>query len=249
VAARRAADFLLHRMRDAEGRLLHRYREGEADIRAHADDYAYLVWGLLELYRTAFDPAVLARAVALQQEMAAHFWDRHQGGFFKTAADSEELPARPKELYDGALPSANSVALANLLTLERVTGDHRWAEAASDLTRAFAGTVIAQPALFTHFLCGLDLALATGREVVIVGEAEEATTREMLAALNHRYLPHVTVLLKTAANAPHLHRIAPFTEKLGAEKNSTTAYVCTDFICRQPVTDVTGLLARVEGGP
>ena len=164
-AARRAADFVLQKMKDAKGRLHHRFRDGELAVKAHAGDYAFLIHGLLSLYQTTFDLQLAEQAQELQQEMTARFWDDEHGGFFSTPAGSVELPVRPKELYDGAIPSANSVALLNLLLLSRLTGDPQWEDRAQEQIRAFAGTVTSQPSAFTYFLCALDFALRPGEEI------------------------------------------------------------------------------------
>ncbi len=140
-AAVRAARFILTTLRAENGRLLHRFRDGERAIAGHAGDYAFLIHGLLHLYRATFDIGFAEEAAALQQVMVADFWDEDAGGFFLVDPHHLELPVRPKELYDGALPSANSVALTNLLWLSRLTGETRWAEKAQELVRAFAGSV------------------------------------------------------------------------------------------------------------
>ena len=119
--AKRAADFILTDMRRADGRILHRYREGHAAIQANADDYAFLIWGLLELYETIFDVHYLRTALDLNSEMIKYFWDEQDGGFYFTADDAEELIVRQKEIYDGAIPSGNSVAVLNLFRLARIT--------------------------------------------------------------------------------------------------------------------------------
>lgn len=247
-AARHAVRFIRDRLYDGKGRLLHRYRDGEAAIDAHADDYAYLIMGLLELYAAEFDPLHLRLAVKLQREMNERFWDDLNGGFYKTAADNTDLPVRPKEIYDGALPSANSVAFSNLLGLERLTGESRWAEKADELMRAFAGTIQRQPSIFTQFLCGLDFALGAGKEVVLAGEPDAADTREMMAALNATYAPHARVILKTPGNAAALAELAPFTKGLETVDGKATALICSNFICKEPTTDMPTLLARIKGG-
>ncbi len=180
--------------------------------------------------------------------MNRRFWDNQSGGFYKTAADNLDLPVRPKEIYDGAMPSANSVAFSNLLGLERLTGDSRWAERAHELMRAFAGTIQRQPSIFTQFLCGLDFALAAGKDVVIAGDPEAADTHTMLAALNQTYAPHAKVILKTAETAETLAELAPFTKGLEAVDHKATALICSNFICKEPSTDVATLLARIKGG-
>jgi uncharacterized protein YyaL (SSP411 family) len=157
VAAEKAVTFIQSRLTDSNGRLLHRYRDGQAAIDGQAGDYAFLIMGLIELYRTTLKTNHLTYAIALQQKMDAAFWDSDRGGYYLIDAKNTELPVRPKELYDGAMPSANSVALSNLMLLSRLTGNPDWEARAHRLTRAFASTVARQPAAFTHFLNGLDL--------------------------------------------------------------------------------------------
>ncbi|MFZ1200365.1 MAG: thioredoxin domain-containing protein [Desulfobacterales bacterium] len=138
-AAVRAAHFALEKMRGADGRLFHRYREKEVAIDGHAEDYAFLIFGLVELYRTTFDPLYLKESLALQKRMLEDFRDDRNGGFYTTSQANHELPVRPKELYDGAIPSVNSMALYNLLCLARLTGDPKWEEEAPALVRSFSG--------------------------------------------------------------------------------------------------------------
>ena len=122
-AARKAADFIFKTMRDPSGRLLHRFRDGEAALHAHVDDYSFLIWGLLELYEASFDVHYLQSALTLNDDFMAHFWDAGGGGLYFTADDAEELLLRKKEIYDGATPSGNSVAALNLLRLARMTSE------------------------------------------------------------------------------------------------------------------------------
>jgi uncharacterized protein YyaL (SSP411 family) len=168
-AARKAADFILSKMRDQNGRLYHRFRDGELAVEAHANDYAFLIHGLLSLYQTTYDLAFAEEAQALQEIMMERFWDEENGGFFSTPNDSDELPVRPKELYDGAIPSANSVALSNLVFLFRLTGDPSWQKRAEAQIRAFAGTLKSQPQAFSYFLCALDFALRPGQDIITDG--------------------------------------------------------------------------------
>jgi uncharacterized protein YyaL (SSP411 family) len=164
LAAHDAVAFIDRSLTNGRGRLLHRFRDGQAAIEAQAGDYVFLIMGLIELYRTTFDTRLLQKALALQSTLDADFWDDRQGGYFSTAVGDRDLPVRPKELYDGAIPSINSTALSNLLLLGRLTGDPRWDERADRLTRLFGGIVTRQPLGFTHFLNGLDLALQPGQE-------------------------------------------------------------------------------------
>ena len=158
-AAVRAAEFVLTRLSDSSGNLFHRYRDGQAAVSAFADDYAFMVYGLLALHAATDTPGWLHEAVRLQTILNEKFLDREHGGFFMTENNSE-LPVRPKELYDGAMPSANSVTLVNLYTLYRLTSNISWLNQTTQQAKSFMGAVSAQPSAFTFFLAGLDLLLS-----------------------------------------------------------------------------------------
>ena len=247
VAAAGAADFVLETMRDVDGCLLHRYRDGEAAIAATLDDYAFLIWGLLELYEATFEAGYVSAALELCADMRARFWDEEHGGFFQTAVESEPLLARRKAIYDGAIPSGNSVALAVLLRLGRITGNAELDEAAAALGRAFAGLVRAVPPAYTHLLQGIDFALGPVHEVVIVGESEAEDTHAMLQALRRPFLPNKVVLLRPPGNSPEITRIAPFTRFQRSIKGTATAYVCRNYACARPTTDVAEMLELLAG--
>jgi len=246
-AARRAAQFVLFRMRDKEGRLYHRFRDGELAIEAHAADYAFLIYGLLNLYGATFDIAFAEEAQALQLDMIRDFWDEQEGGFFSTRRGMDELPVRPKELYDGALPSINSVALSNLLVLGRLTGDSKWENKAHELVRAFAGSVKSQPTAFTYFLCALDFALRPGREVVISGSPEAVDTRKLLSALNLNFAPSQVTVVKSNQNAERLAKFAGYTDGLQVIADKAVAHVCRNGSCIDSTSDKQTLLDRILG--
>jgi uncharacterized protein YyaL (SSP411 family) len=247
TAARKAADFVLQKMRDAQGRLYHRFRDGELAVEAHAADYAFLIHGLLSLYQTTFDLKFAEQARELQQEMTTNFWDDENGGFFSTPAGNVELPVRPKELYDGAIPSANSVALFNLLFLSRLTGNPQWEDRARAQIRAFAGTVKSQPTAFTYFLCALDFALRPGEEIVITGESQAENTREMLAALNLNFTPNKVAIVKTPQNARQLNKFAGYTDGLEVVKDMAMAHICRNGSCTGSTTDTQTMLDKILG--
>jgi hypothetical protein len=244
-AAAAAARFLLDEMRSADGRLWHRYRDGERAVPGQAGDYAFLIHGLLHLYRSTFDVSWAESAAALQEIMLRELWDDAGGGFFLVGSENRELPVRPKELYDGALPSANSMALTNLLWLSRLSGNPRWAEKAQQLIRAFAGSVGRQPTGFTLFLCGLDLALRPGKDIVVAGDPAAADTRHLLSALNRNFAPNQLAQLKSGENAAHLAQFAGYTDGLQFVKDRTAAHMCEGAACRESVTDIEGMIARL----
>jgi uncharacterized protein YyaL (SSP411 family) len=246
-AAKSAAEFILATMRKPDGRLFHRYRQGELAIEAQASDYAFFIFGLLELYQVTFDPVYLSEAIALQHFLLDDFWDRENGGFYTVAENDQDLPVRPKELYDGAIPSANSVSLFNLLCLAKLTGEVWWDDKAQEQVRAFAGTVKAQPAAFTFFLVGLDFALNPGQEVVITGEPEAVDTRELLAALNLNYTPNKVTLVKSNRTAEQLASLAGYTDGLQVVQGKATAHVCRGHACKDATTDVETMVKQLLG--
>jgi len=246
-AAEKSVQFILTHMRNDSGRMFHRFRDGELAVEAQAADYAFLIHGLLNLYQATFNLAYAEEATALQQKMLKDFWDPDRGGFFSTPNEGETLPVRPKELYDGAIPSANSVALLNLLWLARLTGDPKWANLADDHLRAFAGTVKAQPTAFTYFLLGVDFALRPGQEVVIAGDPEKEEARQMLAALNLNFAPHKVALVKSDQNAERLAKFAGYTDGLQLVAGKATAHVCKGFACKEPTSDIEAMLANILG--
>ncbi len=242
MAASRAADFLLEVMRTPEGRLMHRYRRG-VDIQANLDDYAFLIWGLIELYEAIFDVKYLKAAVHLNEVMEQHFWDREAGGFFFTADDGEELLVRKKEYYDGALPSGNSIALLNLLRLLHLTGDTSLEEKAALLARSALPVVSAQPLGYTMLLCALDYALGPTYEVALAGSLGDEGLKEMLAAIRIRFLPNKAVVLVSGSE---IVNVAPFTRDLVPVKGKAAAYVCSDHVCQLPATSAAELMALLE---
>ncbi|MGD9044409.1 MAG: thioredoxin domain-containing protein [Desulfobacterales bacterium] len=246
-AAQNSAEFMLTKMRDRHGRLFHRFRDGELAIEAQAADYAFLIFGLLNLYQATFDLTYAEEAAALQKTMLHDFWDEAGGGFFSTANESAELPVRPKELYDGAIPSANSVALLNLLWLARLTGDPKWDTKAREQIRAFAGTIKSQPTAFTYFLLGIDFAIRPGQEVVISGEPDKSDARKLLSALNLNFTPNKVTLVKSDQNAERLAKFAGYTDGLQIVKGKATAHVCKGFACKEPTSDAQTMVERILG--
>ncbi len=247
AAAIKSADFILSTMRKPDGRLFHRFRQGEAAIDAQANDYAFFIFGLLELYQATFDPTCLETATALQQVMMNDFWDHENDGFYAIAENAKELPVRPKELSDGALPSANSVSLFNLLCLAKLTGDVSWDDLAQKQVRAFAGSVSAQPTAFTFFLVGLDFALNPGQEIVITGNPEADDTRHLLEALNRHFTPNKVTLVKSDRHADQLANLAGYTDGLQVVQGKATAHVCRGHACQDATTDAETMVKQLLG--
>jgi len=245
--AERAAGFILNRLRAPKGRLLHRYRDGEAGIPAHVDDYAFLIWGLIELYEATFQVSYLQAALDLNRDLLTHFWDDKKGGFYLTADDGEKLLVRQKEVYDGAVPSGNSVALWNLLRLGRITGDADLEEKAARIGRAFAGSVQQMPSAYTQLMVALDFAVGPSHEVVIAGSLEAEDTKAMLKALRRHYFPNKVVLFRPEEEMPEIAQLAEFTRSQVSLNGRATAYVCQSYRCERPTTDTKTMLEMLKG--
>ncbi len=245
-AAARAADFLLRTLTTPEGRLLHRYRDGEAAIPGFADDYAFAVWGLVDLYEATFDAKWLKAALTLASRLEEHFCDEKGGGFFQTADDAEALLVRQKVGIDGAMPSGNSAAALALLRLVRLTGKTDLESAAAGTLDAFADSARNVPTAFAMMLSAADFRLGPTSEVVVAGNPDADDTRAMLRALRSRFLPGTVVLLRPDEPAPPIVRIAPFSRAQTALGGKATAYVCRNFACQVPTNDPAEMLRQLE---
>ncbi|MBN1661976.1 MAG: thioredoxin domain-containing protein [Deltaproteobacteria bacterium] len=238
-AAENAAAFILARMRRPDGALLHRFRDGDAGIQGQIDDYAFTVFGLIELYNAAWHAPYLETALELTDGLLANFKDHKNGGFFLTPRDGEEIIVRQKEIFEGAMPSGNSVAIWNMLRLGRMTAKTALLDEAWEAASSFCAAVQQSPGAYTQFMTALDSAFGPSREVVVVGNPARKDTLLMLQAMQSRFLPHVTIVFRPAGEAsPAICRIAPFTKDMKSIDGKATAYVCTNHVCEQPTTEI-----------
>ncbi|HYE94602.1 MAG TPA: thioredoxin domain-containing protein [Rubricoccaceae bacterium] len=243
--AARAADFLLQTMRTPDGGLYHRYRNGETGLPGLLDDYAFLVWGLIEVYQAAFDERHLAEALALHDQMRERFGDP-AGGYFTSEAGRADLIARPKEFYDGAIPSGNAVAMQNGYRLARMTGRTEL-EQEAERVGAAAAEIAVHPASHAYFMVAADFAIGPSIEVVIAGERGAEDTTTMLDRLGRVYTPNAVTLLRAPGEGPApIAALAPFTEAQTARGGQATAYVCQNQACQQPTTDPNELVRQVS---
>jgi uncharacterized protein len=244
--ASRAATFVLDRLRTEDGRLLHRYRAGESGIIGLADDYAFLSWGLVELHQATFDPRWLVTAAELMDVLLANFRDGKSGGLFMSPTDGEQLIVRQIAYYDGATPSANSVAAFVLARLAHLTGRMELAERATGILSS-TNEISALPSGHTMSMVALQHLVGPTREIVIAGEPEAADTVALLAAIREGYDPHAVVHLRPG-NAPDLVEAAPYLESQAPVDGRATAFVCEDFACDFPVFEPESLRDRLAGG-
>jgi len=235
-AARSASDFILSKMRNDFGRLYHRYRDEEAAISGFLDDHAFFIWGLIELYETTFEVRYLKAALEINNELLKHFWDNEEGGFFITPEDGEEILVRKKDIYDGAVPSGNSVAMLNLLRLARITGDPKLEQKAQNLGRSFSRIIAQSPAAYTMLMTALDFAFGPSSEVVLSGDLQAESTKSLLKALRKEFIPNKVVIFRPYEES-EITDISGFTGNLTGNKDKAVAYVCKNFSCKLPTDD------------
>lgn len=242
-AAKKAADFVLGTMKDASGRLLHRFRDGEAALPSHVDDYAFFIWGLIELYEATFEVRYLEAALKLNRAFLEHFWDSELGGFYFTADDGEQLLVRKKEIYDGAAPSGNSVQALNLIRLGRMVADPELERKADKIARAFSGTISQFPSAYTQMLLALEFEAGLNYEVVIAGLTAAQDTAEMVKCLRRAFVPNKVVLMRPMDEEfPEITNLADYTKNHVSIDHKATAYVCTGFNCQLPTQDPNRML-------
>jgi uncharacterized protein YyaL (SSP411 family) len=245
--AKNATGFLLDKMMLEDGRMLHRYRDGEGAIQGFLDDYSYLSWGLLELYFSTFDTDYLLESERLMKTLLEFFWDDEQGGFYFTDVQAEELLSRQMDAYDGAIPSGNSIGMFNLIRLGRMLGNPEYEEKASRIGSRFSGLVESSMGGFSMLLSALDFAIGPTQEVVIAGNPDRKDTREMMSLINEHFLPNTTVMLRgTDTQQQVLSDIASYTRYHTMIKEQATAHVCVEQNCKLPTSEVSKLAELLE---
>ena len=234
-AARQTAEFLAEKLTTSDGRLLARWRDGDAAHPGKLDDYAFLAYGLLELYSATFDASYLTRAVGLADCLLKLFFDGERGGFYPYASNGEQLLTRTKEAYDGAMPSGNSIAALVLFRLSRLTGEMRWREAADLQLSWLAGAAEGYPAGHSFAMLACLEELWPTAELVITAQKPPEELRGFL-----REAPRLglTVLVKTQENAGTLAALAPFTKDYPIPAQGAQYYLCQGGACAQPVDSI-----------
>ena len=237
-AAERSANFILDNLRDENGRLYKRYRNGSTGLQPHIDDYAFFIWGLLNLYESNFNTYYLKSALELSEIMVADFLDKKRGGFFIGPNNGEKLIVRAKDSYDGAIPSGNAVAAMNFIRISKFTGDSKWEDIAQNTFLAFSESIKRIPSahsfMLTSFMYGLD----NPKEIVIVAKEKNAKTMSSIRKIQEVYNPNSIIIFKELKNRTELDNIAPWTTMHDTVNDQITYYICENFSCRRPTTDI-----------
>ena len=188
-----------------------------------------MLWALIEVYEASFAPGYLRTAVELARDLSARYWDCDHGGFFFTP-DDVEISVRQKPVFDGATPSGNSVAMYALFLLGRMTANLEFEEMANRIA-------------YSYFLTGLEFMLGPNVEVIISGVRDAEDTRAMIQAIRSRYTPDAVVIFRPSDDEePEITKVAGFTRDIVTIEGKATAYVCTNYACDIPVTDIDEML-------
>ncbi len=233
IVAERNADFILNKL-SKDGSLLRTYKDGTAKLNAYAEDYAYVIEGLLATYEATFDPRYFSKAQEVADRLIDYFWDEQEGGFFFTSKDHEELLTRTKDYFDNALPSGNSVAALALQRLSLLTGDTKYQRYALTILRTTRQLVSQYPTAFGYMLCAVDFYLSEAKEIALVGDAESHEIRLFIEELYSRFIPNKVVALQKTGE-PHTAAI-PLLDGKTTIEGKATAYVCRNYTCLSPAT-------------
>jgi uncharacterized protein YyaL (SSP411 family) len=230
AAAEKNLQFVRKNLWDEKSKtLFHRWREGERDNVQLLEGCAFYLSGVIELYEATLEPAHLDFAIELAESLLAKFFDFENGGFWQSAADTNDLILRVKDDYDGAEPSGNSVAVLSLLKLGKISGQKKFTDAAEKSLQLFAARLQTQPAAHAFLLHTLDFWLDEPRRVVIAGKNNSAEFKNLLRAAHSVYSPNKIVLGNSGA-------VEEFAKTLTA-KNDATVFVCTGNACQMPTSD------------
>ena len=244
-AARKNATFLLENMK-TDGRLHRSHKDGRARFNGYLEDYAMVADGLVELYEATFETRWLAEADNLCDAMNELFWDEGRRAFYDTPADHEELVTRPRDVYDNATPSGNSVAVEVMLRLALLLDRNDYRERAEEVLDEMGGGMEKIPSAFGRLLAALDFATSGTREIAIVGEPEAPDTKALLDTVYARYLPNKVVAGRPEDDAESAGLI-PLLAERPKRDDKATAYVCEGYACQAPTTDPEELARQLDG--
>lgn len=242
-----AVDFIMKSCRDEKGRLYGSYIDGELSGSGYAHDYSYLIWGLIELYETCYDSQYLEYALELTDDMLEIFYDREEGGLFLYGTDDEQLVHRPKDIYDGALPSSNSIATYNLLRLASLTGNRELYNIGVEQFETFRTVIRDNPDSYTAFLISFMFEVFPSSEIVLVGRRDDYVLRQMIEQMSEDFMPGgVSLVVFEGEDNRSLAQMSPFSREYRTVDGKSAAYICSKNTCRPPITDMESFTREIQ---
>lgn len=244
LAAALSADSFIKKYLFDGNKLLHRFRDGNSGIDANLDDYAFYIQAQLDLFEATSDAKFLSTAIELDKYLYQNFWDENSGGYFFTSKQSEKLIARQKEIYDGAIPSGNSVQLLNLIRLNKITSNIAYDELAIKHLRAFAGEINRMPSVFAQFLCGLYFFFGQSLEIIITSKSKLLTEKTM-KEISRKYFPGKVIIQLNENNSSELTKTLNYLNDYKMN-DEVTVYLCRNFICEKPTNNPDDVIKIIE---
>jgi len=240
-AAESALRFIKHNLIDENNKIGVRYRDGKVLSNGSLDDYAFYVWALIEMYEATYEIHYLKRAIKFNDRMIKLFWDYDNGGFYMTSKDSESLIYRPKEVYDGAVPSGNSVASYNIIKLSKITGDIELEEIYQEQIKFLSKNISDYPTAYTFSLISLIYELYSSKEIICITKDKEAT-KEIQKIINQKFLVNTEIIAVSKDDIEELSEVVQFIKNYDLRDNKTTFYICENKECSLPSTNVNELI-------
>ena len=241
--ARKNARFILTKLQ-RDGFLLRTYKDGVAKFNAYLEDYAFLIEGLTTLFETSGEIEWLNAALSLTERMVEEFWDEDNAGFFFTGTSHEKLIVRSKDYFDNATPSGNSVAASVLLRLGILTDSEHFRNLAVSVFREVADSIRKYPSGFGYALSGLDFLLSTPKEVAIIA-AEQSSLKTFVRAAWERYLPNQVVASALSGDSAAIGSVV-LLQNRNLVEGKTAAYVCQNYTCKEPVTEIAAFAEQLS---
>ncbi len=236
-AAEAALKFIKKNLIDDNNKIYARYREGEALKTFTLDDYAFYVWALIEMYEATYEMHYLKRALKFNEKMIKLFWDDKQGGFFMTSKDNEGLIYRPKEVYDGAIPSGNSVASLNLIRLSRMTGNIELTEISQKQVEFLTGYIADYPAGYSFSLISMLYELYSTKDIICIAK-DKNDIKEFHNIIGSKFLSNTSVIAVNKSDIDEASEIISFIKNYDLKDNKTAYYVCENRECSLPIKNI-----------
>jgi len=240
-----SADFILNNLKQNESKLFKRYRNGDAAIDGMIEDYAFLIWGLIEMYQLTFDIKYLEEAIKLSDYQIENFWDNEDKGFYYYDKNSEDLIVRAKEVYDGAIPSGNSVSAFNFMRLGKILNNNSYTSIAKETIKAFSSRINLSGTSFSMMLHAIDYDFGPSNEVIVVGDIDDSKTKKILNQVyTSKNLSKVIVLINSKQKKKIINLI-PFS-KFYFNTEGPMAYICKNYTCDLPTNDLNKIKELLE---
>lgn len=235
VFPEKGIQFILKYLRDSDGNLLHRFRDNNSSINANLDDYAFLIFGLIELYKSTFNFDYLEKAIEFQNIQNNLFWDDESGSFL-FSRNTKDLIANTKEIYDNAIPAGNSISLLNLITIAKLTADIKFEDQANRLLNSYGEIIDKVPNGFGMFLFAADFLINSTKELVVIAKSEDEKS-DLVKNILPRFEPNVFAIIATEEEKLKIEKKIEWIKNYKLINNSTTYYLCSNFVCEQPTND------------